>query len=116
MNHNFKQIPLSEIGAQLPALRRPVQLGKLRNVLTHYGEVLGFLLPLEDVEKESIEIANCEEISFRQLRSRLSELWHWEGDCIFLTVHTRRVLAFLSPKFKAHLSLPVIGNTDQIFG
>ena len=56
MDKHFKQIPVSKLRVKLPKLRQQVQLGNLRLVCTHYGEVLGFLLPLQDVEAVNKEL------------------------------------------------------------
>ena len=50
MTKIFKQIPMSELRVKIPKLRRQVQLGNLRIVSTHYGEIAAFLLPLSDLD------------------------------------------------------------------
>lgn len=124
MNKSFKQIPMSELRVKLPKLRRQVQLGSLRIVCTHYGEVAAFLLPLKDVEdlnsedqESSIQIQRTEEMTLTEFRDQLTEAWEklLSGtDCIYLTFHKRRVVAFVSPRFTHRLSLPLIGNADQV--
>ncbi len=122
MNTRFTQIPMSELRVKLPRLRRLVQSGSLRVVCTHYGEVVGFLLPLEDVEFLSsgeieMGIQKSEEIPLTEFRDQLNESWEkLTGgiDCLYLTFHKRRVVAFISPRFTSHLSLPLIGNSANI--
>lgn len=120
---SFKQVPMSELRVRLPKLRRQVQLGSLRIVCTHYGEVAAFLLPLQDVDElnsRDIEtsIRRSEEISLTDFREQLTEAWEkllGGIDCIYLTFHKRRVIAFVSPRFTNHLSLPLIGDANQMF-
>jgi PHD/YefM family antitoxin component YafN of YafNO toxin-antitoxin module len=121
MNKRFKQIPMSELRIKLPKLRRQVQSGNLRIVCTHYGEVAAFLLPLQDIEEINVEeeshIQKSEEIPLTEFRDRLTEFWEklLNGtDCIYLTFHKRRVVAFVSPRFTSHFSLPLIGDADGI--
>jgi antitoxin (DNA-binding transcriptional repressor) of toxin-antitoxin stability system len=122
MNNRFKQIPMSELRIKLPKLRRQVQSGNLRIVCTHYGEVAAFLLPLQDVDALSsdeggISIQKSEEIPLTEFRDQLTESWEklLSGtDCIYLTFHKRRVVAFVSPRFTHHLSLPLIGDANKV--
>lgn len=122
MNKRFKQIPMSELRVKLPKLRRQVQSGSLRIVCTHYGEVAAFLLPLRDVEAFNSEgeepiIQTSEEMPLTKFRDQLTEAWErlLSGtDCIYLTFHKRRVVAFVSTRFTHHLSLPLIGDTDKV--
>jgi antitoxin (DNA-binding transcriptional repressor) of toxin-antitoxin stability system len=123
MSKSFKQIPMSELRVKLPKLRRQVQSGNLRIVCTHYGEVAAFLLPLQDIDTLNSEegensFQKSEEIPLTEFRDRLSEAWErlqCGTDCIYLTFHKRRVVAFISPRFINHLSLPIIGDADKIF-
>jgi len=121
MNKSFKQIPMSELRIKLPKLRRQVQSGNLRIVCTHYGEVAAFLLPLQDVDalnsEEEISIQKTEEIPLTEFRDQLTEAWErllGGTDCIYLTFHKRRVVAFVSPRFTHYLSLPLIGDADKV--
>ena len=122
MNKRFKQIPMSELRVKLPKLRRQVQSGGLRIVCTHYGEVAAFLLPLQDVEGFNSEgeepvIQATEEMPLTEFRDQLTEAWErllGGTDCIYLTFHKRRVVAFVSTRFTHHLSLPLIGDVDNV--
>ncbi len=117
MSYSFKQIPMSEMRVKLPKLRRLVQLGKQRIVVTYYGEIIGFLLPIDDLVNEQIPITASEEMPLTKFRDQMTEAWELlqSGiDCIYLTFHNRRVLVFLSPKLSQYLSLPVIGDADKI--
>jgi len=122
MNKRFKQIPMSELRVKLPKLRRQVQSGNLRIVCTHYGEVAAFLLPLQDIdalnsEEGALSFQKSEEIPLTEFRDQLTEAWEslLSGtDCIYLTFHKRRVVAFVSPRFTSYLSLPLIGDADKV--
>uniref|UniRef100_B8HVL0 Prevent-host-death family protein n=1 Tax=Cyanothece sp. (strain PCC 7425 / ATCC 29141) TaxID=395961 RepID=B8HVL0_CYAP4 len=122
MNKRFKQIPMSELRVKLPKLRRQVQSGNLRIVCTHYGEVAAFLLPLQDINELNsgdgeISVQKSEEIPLTEFRDQLTEAWEkllGGTDCIYLTFHKRPVVAFVSPRFTHHLSLPLIGDADKV--
>lgn len=113
---------MSELRVRLPKLRRQVQSGNLRIVCTHYGEVAAFLLPLQDIDVINSEegeqnIQNSEEIPLTEFRDQLTEAWEkllGGIDCIYLTFHKRRVVAFVSPRFTHYLSLPLIGDADKV--
>jgi hypothetical protein len=119
VSSSFKQIPISELRIKLPKLRRQVQLGQQRIVVSCYGEVVGFLLPLDDVNPENgVPIDRWEEMPLTKFRDQLTESWELlqSGvDCIYLTFHTRRVVVFVSPNLSLYLPLPMIGNADKIF-
>ncbi|AFY40071.1 prevent-host-death family protein [[Leptolyngbya] sp. PCC 7376] len=117
MSSQYKQIPMSEMRVRLPKLRRLVQLGKQRIVVTYYGEVIGFLLPISDIERCEIPIDESQEMSLSEFRSHMTETWELLQagvDCIFLTFHTRAALVFIAPKFAQFLDLPVLGNQGQM--
>lgn len=108
----FKTIPISEVQVKLPKLKRQVQIGRERLVVTCYGEVVGFLLPLSDVSPENGLPINCwREISLTQFRQQLSDAMKLIGsdvDCIYLTFHTRRIIAFVSRHLAPYLPILVI--------
>lgn len=109
---SFKQLPLSELRANLPKFKRQVQLGMKRIAATYYGQVVGFLVPLKDVVglEEEGWITTIEEMSLTDFRSQMTESWERlqvEVDCIYLTFHTRRAAAFVSPRLVTHLPVPV---------
>lgn len=122
MKKRFKQIPMSELRVKLPKLRRQVQSGNLRIVCTHYGKIAAFLLPLQDVDALNSEggeasIQVSEEMPLTEFRDQLTEAWEkilCGTDCIYLTFHKRRVVAFVSTRFTHYLSLPLIGDVDTV--
>jgi hypothetical protein len=122
MDASFKQIPMAELRVKLPKLRRQVQLGNLRFVVTHYGEVAAYVLPLADIDGVLDEegkpiVKQWEEMPLTKFRDELTHAWESllaGTDCVYLTFHNRRVVAFVSSRLTQHLSLPIIGNPDQI--
>ena len=109
---SFKQLPLSELRASLPKFKRQVQLGMKRIAATYYGQVVGFLVPLKDVAglEEEGWIKVTEEMSLTDFRAEMTECWERlqvDTDCIYLTFHTRRAAAFVSPRHITHLPIPV---------
>lgn len=122
MDKSFKQIPMTELRVKLPKLRRQIQLGNLRFVTTNYGEVAAYVLPLSDVdnvldEEDNPIVKQWEEMPLTKFRDELTYAWELllSGvDCVYLTFHNRRVIAFVSPRLTRYLSLPVVGNPDQI--
>lgn len=119
MSTNFKVIPISELRIKLTKIKRKVQLGHQRIVVTSYGEVVGFLLPLKDLAPENgIPIENDLEMPLTQFREKLTEAGELVGekiDCIYLTFHTRRILAFLSSRLTPYLPIPLMksGKTQS---
>ncbi|WRH68205.1 MAG: prevent-host-death family protein [Planktothrix sp. GU0601_MAG3] len=110
--NSFKQLPLSELRASLPKFKRQVQLGMKRIAATYYGEVVGFLVPLKDIAglEEDGWITKTEEMSLTDFRAGMTECWErlqLEVDCIYLTFHTRRAAAFVSPRLMPHLPIPI---------
>lgn len=118
MSNQYKHIPMSEMRVRLPKLRRIVQLGKQRIVVTYYGEVIGFLLPIEDIERCEIPVDNFQTMSLSEFRTHMTEAWEFlqsGTDCIYLTFHTRPILIFLSPTFSRYLDFPVFGDSQKMF-
>ena len=112
MEKKFKIIPISELRVKLTKIKRKVQLGHQRIVVTSYGEVVGFLVPLKDLAPENgIPINKHMAMSLTQFREKLteaSELIGDEIDCIYLTFHTRKIMAFLSSRLTSYLPIPLI--------
>ena len=118
MGQIFKQITVSGLKAVLPKLRRQVQAGDLRIACTQQGEVIGFLIPLKDIflisEYGSPGIQSSAEIPLSRFYDRPAESWKnllMGVDCIYLTFHKRRILAFVSPRFTHCLPLPLLTTT-----
>lgn len=109
---SFKQLPLSDLRVSLPKFKRQVQLGMKRIAATYYGQVVGFLVPLKDLEVAEQEgaINNSEEMSLSEFRSQMTECWERlqvDVDCIYLTYHSRRAAVFVSPRLARYLSIPI---------
>ncbi|ACK65726.1 hypothetical protein PCC8801_1676 [Rippkaea orientalis PCC 8801] len=85
-----------------------------RIAATYYGQVVGFLVPLKDIseleEEGLINVNKTEEMSLSDFRAQMTECWERlqiEIDCIYLTFHTRRAAAFVSPRFMPYLPIPM---------
>ena len=109
---SFKQLSLSDLRVSLPKFKRQVQLGMKRIAATYYGQVVGFLVPLKDIEGFENEgwIQKTEEMSLSDFRTQMTECWErlqLDVDCIYLTYHTRRAAAFVSPRLMPHLPIPI---------
>jgi len=116
---SFKQLPVSDLRTGLPKFKRQVQLGMKRIAATYYGQVVGFLVPLKDIAgfEDDGWIEKSEEISLSEFRSHLTECWEKlqvDIDCIYLTYHTRRAAAFVSPRLASHLSIPISDVTHKL--
>lgn len=116
MSKNFKVIPISELRIKLTKIKRQVQLGRQRIVISCYGDIIGFLVPLSDLAPENgIPIKHEMEMSLTQFREKLTEAGELVGekiDCIYLTFHTRRIIAFLSSRLTPHMPIPVMEFDD----
>jgi hypothetical protein len=56
-------------------------------------------------------------VSLSEFRARLTECWEkiqLEIDCIYLTYHTRRAAAFVSPRLAVHLPIPISEVTNKL--
>ena len=116
---SFKQLPISELRVSLPKFKRQVQLGMKRIAATYYGQVVGFLVPLKDVAgfEEEGWIEKFDEMSLSDFRAHMTECWEKlqiEVDCIYLTYHTRRAAAFVSPRLMPHLPIPIAEVTHKL--
>lgn len=108
----YKQLPLSDLRSSLPKFKRQVQLGMKRIAATYYGQVVGFLVPLKDLETALNEgaIKQYEEMSISDFRAQMTECWERlqvDIDCIYLNYHNRRAAAFVSPRMSMYLPIPV---------
>jgi hypothetical protein len=119
MSELFRQIPISELRPRLAKLKRQVQLGRLRLLITCYGEVVGFLVPIDDLEGErDIPINESEEVPLTKFRDSVNEYWmrlQAGVDIIYLTFHTRPVIAFVSPRLAVYLPIPLAKDSEKIF-
>lgn len=109
---SFKQLPLSELRESLPKFKRQVQLGMKRIAATYYGQVVAFLVPLKDLEEAEKDgaITSSEEMSLSDFRLHMTECWERlqvDVDCIYVTYHTRRAVAFVSPRIANYLPIPI---------
>lgn len=90
-----------------------------RIAATYYGQVVGFLVPLKDVAgfEEEGWIEKFDEMSLSDFRAQMTECWEKlqiEVDCIYLTYHTRRAAAFVSPRLMPHLPIPIAEVTHKL--
>jgi hypothetical protein len=116
---SFKLLALSELRADLPKFKRQVQLGMKRIAATYYGDIVGFLVPIKDVSgfEDSGLIEKSEEMSLSDFRSQLTECWERlqiDIDCIYVTYHTRRAIAFVSTRLICHLPIPISEVTSKL--
>ena len=118
---SFKELPLSELRKNLPKFKRQVQLSKKRIAATYYDQIVGFLVPVKDVDKlfseGLIDPLKTKEMSLSDFRAQMTECWEklqLELDCIYLTFHTRRAAVFVSPRFICHLPIPISDVTDKL--
>ncbi len=114
MNGFFTEIPISDLRVNLSKIKRKVQLGHERVAACYYGEIVGLLVPLDDISHEkNIPIDKSLEMSLSEFRDSLTICWEklqTDVDCIYLTFHNRRVVAFLSPRLAAYLPLNLDGS------
>lgn len=117
----FKEIPLTKLRAELPKRKRQVQFGKYRIAATYYGQVVGFLVPIVDVQPleagEWISAEKTKEMSLTEFRSQLTLMWEQlqsDLDCVYLTFHTRRAAAFVTPRLITHLPIPKTDITSRL--
>lgn len=108
-------IPLVQFRQELAKIKRQVQLHHRVAAATHYGETIGFLVPLALVAKMELEgkTIKSEDTSLISFRSDLLENWERlqsELDCFYLLFHRRRVVAFVSPKMGEMMGFKRVGG------
>lgn len=112
----FPQIPISELRHQLSKLKRSVQLGRQRLVITCYGEIIGYLVPLSDISPENgFPEVTTEEMPLTKFRDQVHDAWErlQSGvDCLKLTFHNRPVVAFVSSNLASYLPIPLTNKED----
>jgi hypothetical protein len=118
---DYKQLSLTDIRARLPKFRRQIHLGLKKIAATHHGQVVGFLVSIEDLREAKGEglINNVSEVSLSEFRSGLTGSWEslqFELDCIYITASSRRVFAFVSPRLQSSLSIPSADCAWKLFG
>jgi hypothetical protein len=109
---SYKQLPLTELRANLPKFKRQVQLGMKKIAATYHGQVVGFLVPIKDLEKIEEEnlIEKSIDMTLTEFRAAMTECWESlqvDLDCIYITFHSRRAVAFVSPRLHMDLPIPV---------
>jgi len=107
MIKRFDRVPMSELRIRLPKLRHQVQFNKCSIVCTRNGEPAAFLLSLHDAAALQIDDKRSEERSLADFRRTLTEAWEKlqdDTDCIYLTFHNRRVVAFVSDRIVGNLA------------
>ncbi len=105
-----RQVSLAELTTSARAHRRRWQMGVEAAIITHRGETLGFIVPLEVFS--SLPTESVSRMPLRDLQPWLFQNRQgWiEGimDGLTLTWHTREVLGFVHPRYRVQLPLPVI--------
>ena len=115
MQNKVKVIPLTDIRNGLPKFRRRVQLGSAIILPTFYGDIVGAFVNLPTTE--TLFIQKFEETSISEFRANITQYWERlqaEIDCIYLTSHSRRVIAFASPKYITDLKIDLPTITVNI--
>ena len=115
----FKQLPVSELRVKLPKIKRQIHLGLKRLAVSHYGEIVGFLVPIGDLDRaiEDSAIEESRDMALIEFRSRLTECWEslqTKPSCIYVTYHRRRSFAFVSPDLAPYLPIPVSEVSDRL--
>jgi hypothetical protein len=115
MKNKVKSVSMTEVRVLLPRLRKRVQLGGLVVLPTYYTDVVGVIInmPLS----KTLNIGSSEEVAITKFREKATEYWEKlqsEIDCVYLTSHSRKVMAFVSPKFisELNINLPSISVLD----
>jgi hypothetical protein len=110
MELNFRIILFSELQTRFTHLKKQVQLGRKRLVITQESKIIGFLIPFKDLADFDIPINKNIEMSSTQFQEKLGkDLIDKDIDCIYLTFHNRKILVFLSERLTPYIPLPLIG-------
>lgn len=105
----FTQIPCSELIEILPKIKMQIKQGSKRIAISRNAEVIGFLVPLKDIQSIPKELIESEKVSFKYFQQIL-RLWvktNLRCDQFFyLTFHNRIVVVFVPIQFTAYLPIP----------
>ncbi len=96
----FTQYPISKVQGFTKAERYRIQKGTHRYVITSCGEIAGFLLPISELGTLN-PIRKYTEFTLTEFRHSVGSVWSLllSGfDCVYITFHNRRIMAFVSPK------------------
>jgi hypothetical protein len=108
--NEFRYIPISELRPRLAKLRPFIQMGKLRLGVTCYGGIVGYLIPLSDINQAELpEDTVTQEMPLTQFRDAIHEARDSMivgTDCIYLTFHSRPILAFVHSRLHPYLPIP----------
>ena len=106
-------ITVIDVRSDMSRLRRRVQLQGEQIPVNYYGEIIGFLVPVEDARL--LHLGVTKSMSLAEFRQSLTQNWESlvsEVDCIFLTFHRREALAFVSPRFQDDLQQ--LGGQEEL--
>jgi len=112
---NTRQIPLSELSNLLPTFPQAIALGHLQAVLTHNGELLGFLVDRAVAEKLFPDGRWGGQPWRRFKHEKAEDLKSvFEGmDYLVVRSPGMGAIAFVPPGCQDRLDLPVIGDPDR---
>jgi hypothetical protein len=92
-------VSLSKLRADLSQFRRLVQGGEIVSI-EYYRQIIGYLVPLSVAE--GLKPGTTLEMGLGDFRAKISESWEaidaGGTDCIWLTSHGQRKIAFVSPR------------------
>lgn len=115
MKNKVKSVAMHEVRNTLPKIRRQVQIGGATIFPTYHNGVVGVFISVPASKSLSIQVS--EEVPITKFRESATEYWERlqaEVECIYLTSHSRKVMAFVSTKFIPDLKieLPTIKILD----
>jgi hypothetical protein len=106
----FRHLPISELRPRLAKLRPFIQTGKLRLCVTCYGDVLGYLVPIFDIDQgnmpEGIVTQEMPLTKFRDSVHDARDAMILGTDCIYLTFHSRKIIALVHSRLHPYLPIP----------
>ena len=108
----FRQLALNDLTDKgLLRYKRLLLAGKSGFVITHFGEIKGFILPSLHIQDFKFDTAI--ETTFA-LAAVDSKLFDHNVDCVYLKFRGRTIAGVLAPKFEKQINFPQIGNLDKI--
>jgi hypothetical protein len=109
----FKQLTLRHLeNKTLLRYRRSLLSGGIGFVVTHFGKVQGFILPIATIQK--LEFESTKEMTFGLAAAADRHLFDYKVDCVYLKFRGRAIAAIVDPKFQCYIDFPAIGDPDQV--
>lgn len=110
----FKEFPMDQLRKELSVRKRQVHLEQYRIAASEYGRIIGFLVPIRDLEAiingDWLDLQKITEITMSEFHIRFRSVWDKleNGvDLVYIKYHKRTILAIVTYRFRNFLPIPI---------